>query len=440
MRAALFPFLALLAACGARTSLVTSDAASTSGSGGGGAGGSSVTVTSSSSTGSSSGGAGGSSGCDALVVVEPVTVAPTPTLARAPEIGLPDASGEFFLSFIEGPSETPGLLRAVRMAPFTVWPPEFGAYLDLDTDILDYVAGPGPAGPVALIHHGSGGLTFIATTFLPQLDSVPIGSGETDLLFVTGIPDRSLFAQAYPSPSNSVLNVGSYQPGSLPQTEEPLICITSPELGAAVPSGSGFLAAFVEPNPPESSCEPDAPLPGTVVSLMRYESPVAPGSFLERKQGARFVASEPIAHLHLAPTSFGAWVVFQTDGSTSLTFPQVVAARVDFSGQPVVPGELIGVSPDGVTSGPIAVAALGDAVAVAWIETLDPTTPRVVIQIVGPDGSLGAATSFLTEEAWFSRRIRLQASADGRGLLAAWEGNFGDVLIGMARIDCVGGL
>lgn len=439
MRASLLPFLALLAACGARTSFVTSDAASTSGSGGAGGAGS-TSVTSSSSTSSSSSTGGGSSGCDALVVVDPITVAPTPTLARAPEIGLLDASGELFLSFIEAPPGTPGLLRAVRMAPFAVWPPEFGAYVDLDADVLDYVAGPGPSGPVGLLRHGTGGQTFLATTFLPQLEGVPLSTGQDDLLFVAAIPDRYLAAQASQAPSYNVLGVGSYQPSSLPQSEDPLLCITTRVLGAGVPSGSGFLAGFVEPDPSEPSCDPGAPLPGTVVSLMRYESPPEPGSFLERKQGERFVAIEPIAHLHLAPASFGAWAVFQTDGSTSLTFPPVVAARIDSSAQPLVPGELIGVAPDGVTAGPIAVAALGDALVVAWVENLDPSAPTIIVQIVEPDGSLGAATSFSTQEAWLSGRIRLQASADGRGLLAAWDGNFDGALIGLARLDCVNAL
>jgi len=443
MRAALLPtFALLLAACGARSTLVPSDSASTRGNGGAG-GASSSSVTSGSSSSASSSVGGGYPGCDALVVVDPVAVAPTPTLARAPEIGLPDQSGEVFLSFIEATFDAPGALRAVRMAPFVEWPPpEFGAFLDLDTDIFDYVTGPGPAGPVALLRHASGGgEALLATTFLPHIEGIGLFSGGDDLLFVTAIPDRYFAAQADEVPGYNVLDVGSYQPNSLPQSEDPYVCITSRVLGAAVPSGTGFLAAFAEPNPPKpATCDPLFPLPGSVVSLMRYESPAGFGSFLDRKQGERLGAVEPLVHLKMAPASFGAWVVFQTDGSTSRVQPGVVALRVDTGAQQLVPGEIIRVSPDGVTWGPIAVAALGDALVVAWVEAIDPSAPTIMVQIVAPDGTLGAATSIPTNVAWLKDRLRLQASADARGILVAWESDLGAALIGLARIDCIGGL
>lgn len=443
MRAALLPTLAfLLAACGARTTVpFESSGAQGSGAAGGagGSGSSSVTSTSSSMTTSSSTGGGGSV-CDALVLVNPVTVAPTPSLARAPQIGVPDDSGDMFLAFIEAPFDAPGLLRAARMLPFSVWPPEFGGILDLETDIIDYVTGPGPAGPVGLLRHGSDGAGFLATTFLPQLEGITFVTGGDGVLFVTAIPDRYLGAQASQAPGYDVLDVGSYQPGSLPQSEGPDVCITSSVLGAAVNSGTGFIAAFVEPSAPEPTCNPQFPLPGSDISLMRYESPPGLGSSLDRKEGERLSAVEPILHLQMTPASFGAWVVVQTDGSTSRVQPGIAAFRVDAGAQRLVPDEIIRVSPDGVTWGPIAVAALGDALAVAWVEAIDPSAPTIVVQIVEPGGALGAAVAIPTHEAWFAGEgLRLHASPDGRGLLVAWDGNNGGALIGLARLDCIGG-
>jgi hypothetical protein len=45
-----------------------------------------------------------------------------------------------------------------------------------------------------------------------------------------------------------------------------------------------------------------------------------------------------------------------------------------------------------------------------------------------------------TNAAWLSGRVRMLASPDRRSLLVAWEAGFDDAHIGLARIDCVGGL
>jgi hypothetical protein len=63
-----------------------------------------------------------------------------------------------------------------------------------------------------------------------------------------------------------------------------------------------------------------------------------------------------------------------------------------------------------------------------------------VIRIVQPDGALGPETSIPTNEAWLSGHVRIQASADRRSLLVAWDAGFDDARIGLARVDCTGRL
>ena len=96
-----------------------------------------------------------------------------------------------------------------------------------------------------------------------------------------------------------MLKVESYQTGSLPQSEDPLVCVSSRVLASAVPSGQGFLAAFNVPNPPEMPCRMGGMGPGTVVTLMRYDAPTELGSFLTATEGDRaVVASEPLANVN----------------------------------------------------------------------------------------------------------------------------------------------
>lgn len=424
-------------ACGSRSDLDDVESGSTGGAGHGGAGGSGG----SGGAGAGGGGAGGSGGqveCSALSV-EPIAWAPGPSLVHTPQIALLPPSGNVVVSFLSAMKGEPGPLFAVRADAFGAWPPVFDEVTLLQDGVARYAVGPGPSGPVAVVHPIAEP-ALLATTFFPQIvdAEVPL-SAIDEVLFATAIPDRYLFAHAAVQSEYNVFHLGSYQPGSLPQSEQPLVCVTSTVLGAGVPSGAGFLAAYVEPDPPEPGCDVQAPLPGSVVSISRYEAPPGAGTFLERTQGERFFPFEPAVHLGLAPASFGGWVVFQTDGSTARVPPPVVAARVSASGDALVPGELIAVTPGGYIPPEVTVAALGDTLAVAWIDAIDPSAPVIAVQLVRPDGTLGPATSFPTFEAWFSGNLEILPSAGGDSLLLAWESAFeGEVSqIALGRIDCV---
>jgi hypothetical protein len=286
------------------------------------------------------------------------------------------------------------------------------------------------------LHH-QGKEPTLVKTFTPTFEIVDAPVGDNgDSLFVTALPDRYFWAETFFTGDYHVLHVGSYQPQSLPQSEEPLLCTTTPHLGRAVASGDGFLAAFLEPNPPELACEPGSPKPGTIVSLSHYAAPTAPGSSLARSQADRIVTGEPIVNLGLERASFGAWVVFQTDGSTSETPPPVVALRVDPKGHALIPsGESIPLSPGGFVTPALATASLGDMLAAAWIDNLDPSAPTIVIQLVNADGSLGPGTSIPTNGAWYAGSLQLSPSEDGRSLLVAWEPD-SPKATAFARVDC----
>lgn len=431
------PFLVLLAAfagvlgCGPDVEQASHSSSGAGGSSAGGAG-------QGGDGAAGAGGGGGAATCSGALEVLPTTIAVTALLQSAPRIARGPALGHVLYSFVNAPSGEAGPLHAMDVDAFGAWPPAWSPALMVDADVVAYTLGPGPAGPLSLIHH-SNSPPSLADALLPALSVVnaPISDDGTPL-FVTGIPDRYFWAETQATGAYHVLHVGSYEPSSLPQSEQPLICTTTPHLGQAIASGKGFLAAFVEPNPPEPACDPAAPKPGTIVSLSRYSVPASVGSFLERSQGDRFVTSEPLVTLGLAPASFGVWVVFQTDGSTSLTPPPIVASRVDAQGQTLTPGgEMIPLSPGGFLSPALATAALGDTLAVAFIDAIDPSAPTIDVQLVFADGTLGKAAQIPTNDAWYEGSLQLVASEDQRSLFVAWQASKNGSVTAFARIDCL---
>ena len=376
--------------------------------------------------------------CSGLTVLSPLTVVPTPGQARAPDLALLPATGEALLGYIEAPPAGSGTLRFSASAAFGAWPPPFSGFVAALEDVADFAVGPGPAGPVGYIRR-EGDFPVLASQVYPDLVKVdaPFQPGSGEILFITAIVDRYLGAQIGASQPYYVLGVGSYQPNSLPQNDGPLVCQSNRILGAGVASGQGFLTGFTQPALGDS-CNPSAS--GKVVQVGRYDSPPALGSFLEYSESIVFgQAGEAITHVGMAPASFGAWLVFQSDGSTSETVPPVVAMRLDTAGKPLPGQQYTPVMPGGVVPPAIAVAALGDNLAFAWLDVIDPGPPVIALQLVLSDGSLGPATSFPTNEAWATGRLRLLASPGQNSLLVAWETLADDSRVWLARIDCAGG-
>ena len=418
-----------IAACGSRTSLRL-------GEGGGGAGGASSSVTSS-VTATSSSTASGLPTCARFDLVAPVVALPTSApSARAEEISLAsDDDVDVVLSIIEAPQAVSGILRVGRLSAFAKWPPTFVGMFESAPSVVDYVTGDGAQGPVALLALDSGPL-MLATTFIPQLVAMPQATPGDVPRFVTGIHDRFLYAASQDVSGQTHFDVGSYQTGSLEQSEGPTACVTSAPLGAVVPSGQGFVAAYALPNPNEGSCGM-AMSPATVIGFYRYDAPTEQGSFLTTTEGDHLVFDEPLSKLVSSRTTNGAWAFYQTDGSTSFAPPGVYAARVDGEAhlQPV--GSTgIQVVPDGKVIGAIAAASLGDGAAFAWVDSSDPSLPTVSVRSVAPDGTLGQVTSFSTSPVNLTGRLRLIASRNQRSLLVAWESDSGLTAVGLARLDC----
>lgn len=433
--------LASIAGCGSRSGIDLFGSGASGGAGAGGGTSTSTTTSSSTSTSSSTTTTtSGAATCDALSTWPAVVL---PDLGRRPQLAALPGSNDVLLGVV-APGDAPyDFLTLDRVVPFAAWPPTIEtSYGDWVTPVDDFAMGPGPDGPVALLYLAGASLNLL-TTMVPDVSEVPLTPfGNADTLFAAGIPGRYLAAQVDKSNGYASLSIVSYQPGGLPQTEGPHVCISSAVDAAAVPSGTGFLTALVEVDPPANNCAPATPFAGTRLSVKRYESPPEAGSFLQLSDGDGFSTPEPIFHLAMAQAAFGAWVVFQTDGSISEQMPAIVATAVDATGH-VLPGTpaFFSVSPEGIAWPHLAAATVvGDALALAYVDTVDPSAPTILIQIARPDGTLGPATSIPTNGAWLTGRVELQASPDRRSLLVAWEAAQDQPRIALARVDCVNGL
>lgn len=446
--ACLFSMLVLSGAsgCGSRSDVDLSVAAGSGGQGGGDpwTTGTTTLTTTSTGTGSTTGTTTTTSTttdpveCFGLTVLSPLAVVPNPGPARTPELQLL-ATGEALIGYIEAPPGAPGPLRFSASGAFAAWPPSFSGSVAALEGVVDFATGPGPDGPVGYVRR-DGDFPVLASQLYPDFVKVdaPFQPGTGDILFITAISNRYFGAQLSSSQPYHVLGLGSYQPNSLPQSEDPLVCQTDRILAAGVPAGQGFLAAFTRPAT-GGTCNPGAF--GSVVQAARYHSPLELGGNLDYLEGAAFgQAGEPIAHLAMAPASFGAWLAFQLDGSTSESVPPVVAVRLNADGKPLPGAQHIPVTPGHYIPPVVAAAALGDNLAFAWADAIDPSAPVIVIQLVRPDGSLGPATSIPTNDAWLSGRVRLLGSPGQNSLLVAWDGLVNDHRVALARIDCVGGL
>lgn len=419
--------------CGARNELVVA----------GGAGGAAATASgataSSQSTSTSSAGGAPAKGCEALAVLDPVTSLTTPVGLAAPDLArLPDGGVLVAGRTVEGG------LAAGRAAPFDAWPPAtLSDLVTIAPDVSRFVLGPGADGPVGYYSDSAGALTLLMQVH-PNTQSVVLGTGGVFPLFVAGAPGRFLTGVSTPTPGYEVLDIGSYEPGSLPQKEEPIVCLNTPERASAVPSGAGFLAAFLAPNPPDTACDAAIPKPGTVIVAGRYDALGGPD--LTFQQAHYSVGGDPFFHVLLAPrrtsAGDGAWLLEQQDGSSAFAPGPLVVRRLTAVG---VEDPLVGSGlqiPNSQILSEVAIASLrhdgGDELAVAWVDNVDPSAPTVVVQVVRADLSLGPVTSFSTSPAWLFGALHMVASADGTQLFLAWDASGGGApTVGTARIDCV---
>jgi hypothetical protein len=177
------------------------------------------------------------------------------------------------------------------------------------------------------------------------------------------------------------------------------------------------------------------------VQVARYDAPPGLGPSLEYTETSTHETGfDPIVHLAMAPTSFGAWLVWQANGASAEVVPPIVAVRLDAAGKPLPGKQDIVVMGGGYIPPATAVAALGDNLVFAWVDALDPGPPVIGIQIVRADGSLGPSTAIPTNDAWLVGGVRLLASPAQDSVLVAWGAFVNDHRVGLARVDCASGL
>lgn len=384
--------------------------------------------------GAGGGGAGGNGLACTKLVVQPTMIAMTALQQSSPRVGLDPLTGHVVYTFLNGVAAGGGALYAMTANAFDAWPPMWTPALMADMAVQSYALGEGPTGPVALVRHVNAPPRLI-DAFVPQIHFVdtPI-TDEGEPLFATAIDKRFFWGHRFDTGAYDVLHLGSFQPGSIPQSEQPLLCTKSPIRALGQPSNGGFLAALLAPNA-AGGCDPANPQAGTNVSIVRYDSSDVPGAPLKQSPGWGFSLVEAVVNLGLARTpDGGGWLVFQTDGSTSESIPPAMASRLTPSGYAVGDGGTDLISAGGVILGALKAAAIGDTLAAAWVDAIDPSAPTIQIQLYDLGKPLGPSTTILTNDAWYDADLQILASSEKRSLLVAWTTKS---ITAFARVDCV---
>lgn len=131
--------------------------------------------------------------------------------------------------------------------------------------------------------------------------------------------------------------------------------------GAALAVGNAFFSVFASGRAWGVCLNNDDPVgPPERVQIERWDTE---GTITRHFVAERF-AGEPLAVIALAPRPGGAWLVTQTDGSTSRTYPAVIGTPLDEKGD--IAGPDVVLLPDGMTDGHVAIAALGSLLGLAW--------------------------------------------------------------------------
>ncbi|MBK6514766.1 MAG: hypothetical protein IPM79_33460 [Polyangiaceae bacterium] len=407
-------WLLLASACGARSDLTQGDGGSSPiGAGGSGAG----------PTGGGTASGGAAPLCEGFVVDGEPFAIPFGQNATQPDVGQ-TADGRTFVAWRAQDGTLVGDPSLGSRGP---WPDPFDDVVTLAPSASSFVAGPGQIGPMALLEDQEGGGSLERDLFGVAPPIVTF-SGAGEPMFVAQSSERTLFA----SHQFGFLTVGSWSEREGVALEGPSICLGTTMLGGAIAKADGFVTAYADSVAPGQSCFAQVPQPGLNLVTMRY----APGAPMPVTLVEQLPQNEPLLHLALVSTGFGAWLVYQTDGSTSRTMPAIAAYRVDHGGalQPEEPGP-IPLTPDGISTSQLAASAMDDALVIAWVDSVDPSAPMVIVQRIEADGSLGPAASFGTHAAWLSGRLRMTTTADQRSLILAWTADV-DKSVGVARISC----
>jgi hypothetical protein len=445
----------VLAACGSRSTLL--DGASAPGSGGG-----LSTSSSASSPTSSSSSSGAPLTCKELFLSgDPITYEPTsfehgtrPTLVPVTEDGTL-VSVVHARQLVEGPTGPPFRIAHATFAPWGAWPSTLGP-----TDQAVWFGGEAFAvAPAAPAGQPGFALSFYRptdaapeniylapsvephTSYEPYPEGVAFDGVEPAWVVALARGATSYLAayqREIPGDPSVYMKMGIVDADSLGAEVYPgIACAKAAFPAAAVPSQGGFLLAAASGRK-FAACGLDDGIPGPAdeVQVTRFD--------LGKKDltlSAAFQQPDPLVHVLLAKASHGgAWVAWRNNGASAEFPPPIQAARLDEAGFQT--GPVFDVATNGQPELPFAIAALGDLLAVVWIDTLDPGPPTLRLDLLDASGAFVTGASINTGPSWLhDSPLSLLPAPNGKGLLLAWSDMDSPepAIVRVARFTCAGG-
>lgn len=436
----------LVAACGGRATLGFVDDE------GAGAGGSAGTTTVTSGTTTSTGAGAGPGSCETLAVeLEPVLYDwPDSSFEHAlrPQL-TPLSDGSLALTAARVPIESPGPLPAgvahVRVRP---WGDAIETGMPLRVADLGgetFLAAPGNgdlAYALAAQIPGPQGEVYVAPSLGVLEGTAPLPPG----LFLPTGPARPVALMRWPSgpllvhwevltgANTAFLGFGVIDGdavlGVIPSESG---CAIGRVQAAAVPSGDGAIVAMTSGRE-ANTCFQDDGIPGPPT---RWHTGYLAPSTLTTTIAEDVELTEPIRVLELVERSDGAWLVWQTDGSTSEVPPPVFAQALDREGQPL--GDVFTIVPAGYLP-PFNVTRFGDGLAVAFFDFFDPGPPTLVVRVFdGPEVLAEASTSLPFGPVLPPLAPPMAVSPEGDAILVGWSHSdgIGPIQTGLVRFDCL---
>jgi hypothetical protein len=456
---------ALLAACGARSTLQDSDAP-----GEGGAGGATTSTspstgsgaTSSSSTGT---GAGGTVvACDSLAPDGPpiTTVGPPGENGSRPRLVPASEDGQLAAvvlarQSLEGPAFPPVRIAHAAFEPWGAWPASLGQEYQVCSFGGDVLA-VAPAVPAA--QPGFATLFYLPTNAFPS-DMYLAPAAEVKTTYdpypqgVSWDAWEPAWPVALARGGAGHLAASQYLPGGpVSAAYLDLALIDAPGLGVtpiqavacadvpfsadAVPVKDGFLLATAAGRN-FGACLNDDGIPGPPDEVQVIHVDHDTGNLL---LAATFEEPDPVAHVALARSAEGAWLVWQNNGQSAFQPPAIQAVRLDEAGAPA--GPVFPAVAEGLTSGPFTAAALGPYLAVAWVEYASAGSPTLHIDVRDEKGAFMTEVSISAgAPSLYDPSLSLLASPDGAHLLLAWstvDGPGAPAVPKVARFSCAAGL
>lgn len=285
----------------------------------------------------------------------------------------------------------------------------------------------------------------VVRTVDPHVSYAPVPAGiqvvddESEPELLVAMEDRLLFGWGIHSHPDgpSFLRLGRYRNVSNGNTTVESGCALGGIQAHAVEAHDGALIgatiALASGREPYACFDDD----GIIGPPTRLQTGFVDGANLNLTVSEDEVLPEPILFLDVVGGPNRAWVIWQTDGSTSEQAPPVQARRLDATG--TFAGPVIELTSGGYFP-PYGVSAFGDGLAFVHIDAFDPGPPTLVLLVHDAEGERIAEASHPLPLGGFGSRFALRASPSRDALLIAWAEQ-GDAdqanPTGFLRFDCV---